>query len=192
MALFELTELASLLQRDIDTATATLARDLATGLVVDVTGVLEQATVTVTLPIDADEGLIHLPSRVVTAVSTVEISGTALAGSGWVWEKPYPRVRLLTCTWLSNTTAAIWPTADVTATLGYATGKVPKVAKAVAMSVASRIYDNPTGLRAEQIDDYSATRAGADDDLAGITLTAAELNALERLAPTAYVTRAGR
>ena len=42
MALFELTELASLLQRDLDTASATLARDLATGLVTDVTGVLEQ------------------------------------------------------------------------------------------------------------------------------------------------------
>ena len=185
MALFELTELASLLQRDLDTATATLARDLATGLVTDVTGVLEQTTATVTLPIDVTDGLIRLPSRVVTAVSTVEIDATALASTAWVWERPYPRVRLLTCSWSASET---WPTADVTATLGYATGKVPKVAKAVAMSVASRIYDNPTGLRSESIDDYSATRAGADDDLAGITLTAAELNALERLAPSAYVT----
>jgi len=192
VALFELTELASLLQRDLDTASATLARDLATGLVTDVTGVLEQATVTVTLPIDADEGLIHLPSRVVTAVSTVEISGTALAGSGWVWEKPYPRVRLLTCTWLSSAAASAWPTADVTATIGYGTGSVPKVAKAVALSAAARIYDNPTGLRAEQIDDYSSTRAGADDDLAGVTLTAAEHKALERLALSAYVTRPRR
>lgn len=75
--LFELTELASLLQQDVDTATATLARDMATGFVT---------------------------ARVIVL--------------------PDP---------------------------------VPAALKAVALRIASRIYNNPTGAKAESIGGYSST-----------------------------------
>lgn len=187
MALFTLEELASYLQGDVDTATATLARELATGLVVDQVGVLEQDTVTVVLPIETDDDgyrCLRLPSLVVTDVATVTVDGVTLTeGDGWEWLRPYPDVRLHSYAWTSTGT---WQTATVTATLGYPPGAVPAVYKAVALSAAARAYDNPTGLRSESIDDYSATRAGSDADLAGLTLTDAELAALRR--PDAVVT----
>lgn len=177
--LFTLEELASYLQvPEVDTSTATLCRSLATALVLDETGPLESQTSTVTLPIV--DSYVHLPVRYVTAVTTVTVGGVAAT---FEWEKPYPRVLLKS--W--SATANRWQTADVTLTHGWAT--VPAVAKAVALSVAARAYTNPNGYRTEAIDDYSVTRAGADDDLAGLTLTVAERLALGRgLATSAYVT----
>ncbi len=183
--LFALSELASYLQRDLDTASATLARDLATGLIEDYTGPLTSGTSTITIPVDC-EGVIQLPVQAITAVSTVVMGGASV---GFVWEKPYPRLRLTSWINPSNTlNGTIWPTADVTLTHGWAT--VPAVVKAVALSAAARIYDNPRGMRTESVDDYSGTRAGSDDDLAGLTLTATELATLERSLPTAYTTSA--
>lgn len=186
MALFTLPELASYLQRDLDTATATLAREIATGLVTDVTGILESDTATVVLPVE-DEGVIKLPSRVVTAVSSVVIAGVTLTVDvDYEWLRPYPRIAV----YYVPVSTTSWVTAMVTATMGFPV--VPPVAKAVALSVAGRAYDNPTGLRSESIDDYSATRAGSDADLAGLTLTEAEVRALSRLADGAYTTSMGR
>jgi hypothetical protein len=68
--------------------------------------------------------------------------------------------------------------AVVTYTAGYST--VPGNVKAVALAVAGRIYDNPQGLRSRQIDDYSETRAGDDDDLAGVSLLPTEERRLRR------------
>ena len=84
----------------------------------------------------------------------------------------------------------VWYTADVTVVHGWVTP--PALLKAIGLSIAQRIYDNPHGLRTEasQLDDHqeSQTRAGSDDDLAGITLTQAELDRLERFRPGVFVT----
>lgn len=192
MALFTADELADYLGRALDTDRATLARDLATGLVLDVTGPLEQSTVTVVLPIEVDDAgyrCVRLPSSVVTAVSAVVVDGVTLtATDDWEWLRPQPLVRLYSYAWTSDARHQV---ATVTATIGYASGKVPPVAKAVALSAAARAYDNPTGARSESIDDYSVTRAGSDADLAGLTLTDAERAALAHLATAAYVTGSG-
>lgn len=185
MALFALDELALFLQADIDTAAAALARDLATGLVVDQVGVVEETDTTIILPVEVDDtgrDSVRVPGAVVTAVTAVEVDGTVLTeGDDWEWLRPLPVVRLHRCPSTGSHRVA-----TVTATIGYPT--VPAVVKAVALSVAARAYDNPTGLRSESIDDYSVTRAGSDADLAGLTLTDAERAALARLAPAAYVT----
>lgn len=177
--LFSLTELASFLQRDLDTSSATLARTIATGLIEAEVGPISAATSTVTLPIDC-EGYVHIPVQVVTDVTGVEVAGEA---AEFEWERPFPRVRLTSWT---RSAGVAWQTADVTLEHGYAT--IPAQLKAIALSVAARAYDNPEGLRQQAVDDYSQTRAGSDDDLAGVTLTAAELKSLAKLMPGSYTT----
>jgi hypothetical protein len=176
-----LTELASYLQRDVDTASATLARALAEGLVEEEVGRLEPTTSTITLPLDVHTGCIALSvAGPITDVSAVEVAGTAAA---FEWEKPFPRVRLTT--WTPSSTAT-WHVADVTLVHGWAT--IPAVVKAVGLSVAARAYTNPGGFRQETIDDNSVTRAGGDDDLAGLTLTGAERAVLQRFRSDVFVT----
>lgn len=185
MALFELTELASFLQTDLDTASADLARELATGLVESETGKLEATTSTFDVPIRLGSGLpeLELPSPAVGSVDSIVVDGTALDPDDWQLH-PGGWVELFE---LPSTTDARTPTtATVTASIGCAV--VPAVAKAVALSVAARIYDNSRGLRSETIDGYTYTRAGADDALAGVTLFETERVALSSLRPTAYVT----
>ena len=181
--LFTLSELSNLYQGTIDTDTATLARELAVGLIEDEVGPLEQTTSVITLPIGHD-GVIDIPVNALSDVTDVAISGSAPT---WEWERPYPRVRLKSWTPPQDT---VWYTADVTVVHGWVTP--PTVFKAIGLSVAQRIVDNPHGLRAEasQLDDHqeSQTRAGSDDDLAGITLTRAELDRLERFRPGVFVT----
>lgn len=181
--LFTLTELASLYQGDLDTATATLARELAVGLIEDEVGPLEETTSVITLPIGRD-GLIDIPVNALTDVTDVAITGSS---STWEWKRPFPQVQLKAWTPPQDT---VWYTADVTVVHGWVTP--PAVLKAIGLSVAQRIYDNPHGLRTEasQLDDHqeSQTRAGSDDDLAGITLTQAELDRLERFRPGVFVT----
>jgi hypothetical protein len=178
--LFTLTELASYIQRDVDTASATLAPSVAEGLVEDEIGRLDETTSNLTLPIDratsTDELNVTGP---ITAVSAVEVGGVAAT---FEWERPYPRVYLRN--W--SATADRWQVAEVTLTHGW--GVIPAIAKAVGLSVAARAYTNPNGFRQETIDDYSVTRAGGDDDIAGSGLTKTEREALSRLTPNAYST----
>jgi hypothetical protein len=181
VALITATQLASHMQRDLDSSSANLAIESATGLILDVTGPIEETESTITLPIGSD-GYVHLPMTVVTAVDSVLVGGQEVL---FTWEQPFPRLRLDSWTGL---TVSTWPTAEVTLTHGYAT--VPGVVKAVALGVAARIFDNPQGLRSRQIDDYSETRAGEDDTvMVPHTLTPLERTALEGLNAGAYVTR---
>lgn len=178
-------ELATYLQRDLDSSSERLAHDIAKALVEDETGPVASTTSTVTLPIER-LGLVHLPARVVTDVSSVQYAGTDAV---YTWEKPFPRIRL--ASYLLEVvpfTIDYWPTVDVTFTHGWAS--VPALVKAVALSVAARVYDNPSGMRSEQVDDYSSTRAGTDDDLSGVSLTATERRTLARYAPGSYTTKA--
>lgn len=178
--LFTLAELASYLQRDIDTATATLAQSAGQGLVRAYTRQnIDTRTYTSTrvpVTIHGERYTVLLPQRPVTAVTSVTVNGTAyVAGADYTWDGVNARLWLRYLAGSSTSFIDEW-WAVVTYTAGYAT--VPDAVKGVALSVAGRAYDNPRGIRSEAIDDYSATRAGADDDLAGVTLTAAEMAAL--------------
>lgn len=169
--------------------TAKLARDLATGLVEAEVGPVMSRQSVITIPIDVPSGIVELPIQgPITAVTSALVHGAYSAT--FVWERPYPRIRLLSYTdgsWTS-TYGNPWPTVDVTLTHGYKTP--PGQVKAVALSVAARAYDNPLGVRVFSVDDVSETRAGSDDDLAGITLTRTELAALGRLVRGSYTTSA--
>lgn len=172
--LFTTTELATLLgEDDLDGDRVLLAHDLAAALIVERTGPLGPATSTVTLPVECD-GVVHLPFDVVRSVDAV------VGASEWTWERPFPRLRVC------STSTSAWPTVDVTVT--YGTVEVPAVVKAVALSVAMRVMQNPAGVVSEAIDDYQVTYAGSSEPGVGLSLTQAELDALGSLADTAYVT----
>lgn len=172
MALFELAELATFLGvSEVFTDQATLARELATGLIEDEIGVVASTTSVVVLPID-DYGRIDLPMTRITSISGVTVGGIA---AEYEWQRPYPRLRLTEWSWIPDTD---WQTAEVTVVHGWTV--IPDVVKAVALSVAGRVYSNPEGIKQESIDDYSRTRAGGDEDLAGVTLTDAERRTLHR------------
>jgi len=180
VSLFTLGELASYLQRDLDTASATLAQATAEGLVRAWTRQnIETATYTSTrvpVTIEHERYTVQLPQRPVTAVTSVTVNGTAyVSGTDYTWDGVHATLWLRYLAGSSTSFIDEW-WAVVTYTAGYAT--VPGAVKGVALSVAGRAYDNPRGVRSESIDDYSVTRAGSDDDLAGVTLTAAEMAAL--------------
>jgi len=182
VALFTLEELASYLQRDLDTATATLCRAMGTALVKGhLRSEVESTTYTgVMLPIDGSGGTprVWLPQRPVTDVAAVSVAGQSYAeGADYVWDAPMPVLRLRTIVYGTDSFPAD-PVATVTYTAGWVT--VPDDIKAVALSVASRAYTRATGAKQESIDDYSITYAGADGDLAGVGLTATEVAVLRR------------
>ena len=154
MALFTLDDLAAYLQQDLDTATATVVRTMATGVITGYTNQLIEAdTYTHLLPIGSAL-TIRLPQRPVTDVTSVTVDGTALTqGSQWDWDGLSDIIAL--DGW-SPDNEDQWQ-ATVVYDAGYAT--VPDDITAVALSVAGRLYTVTPGLVAESIDDYRAQYA---------------------------------
>lgn len=157
MALFDLTDLAAYLQQDIDTATATVVRTMATGIVTGYTNqLIETATYTHLLPISA-ACTIRIPQRPVTAVTSVTVDGTALtSGTEWDWDGYSDTIAL--DGW-SPDNEDEWQ-ATVVYTAGYAT--VPDDITAVALDLAGQLYSRSPGVTAESIDDYRVQYATAD------------------------------
>lgn len=179
--LFTVSDLAAYLQRDLDTSSATLAKDSAQGIVrAYCRQEITTATYTSTkLKIDVDgwSYAVRFPQFPVTAVTDVSVNGvTYVSGTDYAWDGMSPMIRLRKVD-ESSASFEDFPVAVVTYTAGYPTA--PPAVKAVALAVAARQYDNPQGLRQVSIDDYSETRAGADDDLAGTSLLAAEKRILD-------------
>ena len=180
--LFTLSELASYLQKDLDTSSATIAKDSAQAIVraycrQEFTSATYTGAVLRIVP-DRSWWRVDLPQRPVTAVSSVAVNGTAYTlGTDYAWDGISSLIRLAQ---LVYTSAQFQddPTAVVTYTAWYAT--IPADVKAVALAVAGRQYDNPRGLRQESVDDYSETRAGSDADLAGTSMLAPERAILDR------------
>ena len=185
--LFELAELASLVQGDLDTATATVARAMASALV---RGHCRQHLSPAdwedaVLPVcwDSESGWhVQLPERPVTEVTDVAVNGAAAT-----WTLDALRSRVVLTAGLPA--AAETGVADQ-ATVSYSSGCEADAttwddAKAVAVAVAARLYRNSDGLRSQSVDDYSETRAGSDDHLAGIALTDGERFILRRHRRTA-------
>lgn len=181
-SLFTLSELASYLQRDLDTASAQLASDMAHGRIRGWTRqTLTVATSTDPLPIDRDTLIVRMPERPVSSIASVVINGTAIAANVWggyAWDGYSNEFQVALLPVVASTIIRPWPRAVVTYTHGFATP--PDDLKDVALSVAARIYDNPRGLRQESIDDYAYTRGGNDDNMAGAGLLPTEKELLRK------------
>lgn len=144
--LFELDQLAALMQQDLDTATAELARTMATGRLRAATRQRLLLVEDDTVELHAGQEWLELPERPV--VSVAEVAGYATDA----WELKGGRIRL--------TGAAAWPEfVTVTYTHGYASDEVPDDLREVALNVATRIMLNPADHRQEASGGYSASYA---------------------------------
>lgn len=166
MALFELTELASWVQSDVDTATATLARDAATAYLEHELNVklTEASDVTVTYTVRWDDTVVQLPHPT-TAVSAVAVDGTALASTDYVFRDDftlYRRVGWGGSRWASQSRFAEYVSSDddyvsVDVTMDYGFATPPSHLKHLGLVLAAQAYQlgPKVGLQSQSIDDYS-------------------------------------
>lgn len=138
-------DLAALLQRDIDQASAVLALRLASGTVRRYTrqtiSLVAGDTIT---RIPQPANTLILPQRPVVAVASVVVDGDPATD------------------WVLHGDALVrdggWPAgATITYTHGYA--EIPDDVQTIVLRLASLQMTNPSGLRSRSIDDYSETFA---------------------------------
>jgi hypothetical protein len=116
MALFELTELASYMQQDLDTASATLARSKATNYLRSALGVeFTEASRTLTERIPAGLTYQRLPGPLVS-VESVEVEGTALVA---LTDYEVTRRGIVCPDGFGYGLTATWVTLEVTCTAGF-------------------------------------------------------------------------
>lgn len=153
-------DLASLVQGDVDTATATLIIEACTAVVqaaadgmriVRVTS--EAATVTGTT-----EQWLPLPQIPVAAVSTVTLDGVALTaglpGSGGTTYRLVGNRLWRGCGW--QTYCGEPSTVSFVHTYGYATGDQKlQLGRGTVLSLGRGLLANPSGASSEKIDDYA-------------------------------------
>ena len=150
--------------------------DAQARLAIDVaTGVVQRACAQTLLPVVGDvvtlaggQPTLILPERPVTAVS-----GVAGYDSGaWRWDGRDMLMLTAGAVWSATVTSHAWMVWPDTVTVTYSHGftSIPADLKGVCLTVATRLLDNPSGVRAETVAGYSATYG----DAAGISLTATE------------------
>lgn len=172
-------ELAAFLQSDVDTASATLALELATGLVQAACGQrLVQVTETVTLDVDQlDDGpWLPLPEGPVTAVGPVLVGAAAVTD----YAAQLRRGRLYRASgWRGATLLSSWSapsTVTVTYTHGFPAGDQRlQLARSAVLAFAAVAYGNPAGAVSEQIDDYAVRYEAAAARLEASPVLAAAL-----------------
>lgn len=161
--LITLEELASYLQEDVDTATATLAIEIATGLVQAATSqrlvqVVDDQAVIYLDQFDTNHYL-ELPEAPVTAVTAVAVGATPVTD----WTADLSRGRLYRLWgWRARYVYPVWAptTVTVTYTHGYPPGdRNLELARAVTLVAAAAAYSNPGAAVREQIDDYAVQYA---------------------------------
>lgn len=153
-------DLASLLQQDLDTATATLLVEAATAVVQEAAGgqrILQVVGDTFTVTGTTDSWL-DLPQIPVTAVSAVTIDGDALT-AGTAGDPPTRYRRRGNRLWRGDGWQ-IWTgePSEVagTYTHGYAAGNQRlQLARSAVLALAAVPYSNPAGAISVKIDDYA-------------------------------------
>lgn len=154
-------ELASFLQKDLDTATATLLIELATG---KVQGAAGQRLVAATSTVVIDVGMWHydeylaLPQLPVRSVTSVTLDGVAITD----WRLSSQQLWRL-YGWNTNPNAPTQVTATGVAH-GYLAGaQALELARGYVFALCAMPYETGGGgVKSEQIDDYRVTYAEAD------------------------------
>lgn len=172
-------DLASLLQQDVDTATATLVLEASTAAVQAACGPIPQRLIQVlgdTLTVlGTTESWLDLPQRPVTAVTSVTLDGqllTAVTAGGSATGYRLIGNRLWrTAGW--QTYCGEPSTAVIECDHGYPAGHQRlQLAKGAVLSISKAMYANPSGVASEAIDDYRVSFARAEAEAAA-TLDAA-------------------
>lgn len=157
-------DLASALQRDVDTASATLALEVSTAIVQAAAGqrIVRVVNDSVTVWGGADR-VLRLPERPVISVASVTYNSVLLtqgtASGTWrlvadgLWRE---------CGWAEYFCEGPVPT-TVVYTHGYAPDhQLLQLPRGVALSIARGMFTNPDGTVREQIDDYAVAYAEAE------------------------------
>lgn len=137
---------------------------------------ISQETVTGDVLDGSGEWDLWLPTKNLTAVTSVTENGVTLADpANYVW---YRNGRLTRSgRWTSEAKAVV-----ATYTHGYPTGHVKlELARSVCLTIAARLLNNPSGLRSETVGGVSWTAAGDSAD-ATVILTPSEKESLAPLA----------
>ena len=157
-------DLASALQRDLDTASATLALEAATAIVQAAAGQRIVRVVDDSEVVYGSTDRVLMPrQRPIVSVSSVTYNGSLLsagtASGTWrltpsgIWRE----LGWSDCAWEPA------PATTVVYTHGYAPGdQMLQLARAVTLSVARGMFTNPDGTVREAIDDYSVQYAEAE------------------------------
>jgi hypothetical protein len=160
-------DLASLVQADVDTASATLAIEVSTAVVQAVIGHrIVQVTDEAITVYGGTDRFLALPGAPVTAVASVTYNGSALtqgtASGTWrlapdgIWRD----LGWTECAWEPSPVAVVY-------SYGYAPGAQElQLGRGVALSIGRGLFVNPSGVVREQIDDYAVAYAEADAALA--------------------------
>lgn len=174
-------DLASLVQGDVDTSTATLLIEMATAIVQQACGdqrIVQVVGDTLTTSGTTDSWL-ALPQIPVISVSSVTLDGVALtagtdyklvgnrlfrrqgwqANYGWPWDDsgigaPYYSYAPPSLTWPYQEPSAV----TLTYTHGFAAGSQDlQMARSACLALCKGAYTNPSGATSESIDDYSVS-----------------------------------
>jgi hypothetical protein len=172
VAIYTIEEFASYVQSDVDTATAVLLRDLATGAIKSATGqevdVVTDDAITLAAP---DGPWLVLPQLPASEPTLVKVDGETITDWTFSVDRLY---RPQGWTAYDDTTGAPLRV-EVTYTHGYATA--PAELKRIALQAAARAYTNPSGAssHSETIGSESySDNYGSDARTLGVTLTAQE------------------
>lgn len=171
------TDLAALLQQDVDTSTATLLLEMATAVVQQACGgqrIVQVVGDVLTLGCYSDSWL-DLPQIPVTAVASVVLDGATLTvntdyklvgnriwrrygwqgnlGLPWDWQYSWPHATIPPGYPVQEPSSVV-----VTYTHGYAAGSQDlQLARSAVLTLAKGGYTSPSGASSESIDDYSVT-----------------------------------
>lgn len=155
-------DLAALLQQDLDLATATVVIEAATAVVQAAAGqrIVEVVDDEITL-LGTTDAWLDLPQRPVTAVTSVELDGTALTEGTATGNYRRFGARL----WRGCGWATCWTepsTVVVVDTHGYPTGDQGlQLARSATLGISRTVYANPAGITREALDDYSVAYEAA-------------------------------
>lgn len=161
------TDLAALLQRDVDTASATLALEVSTAVVQAAAG--GQRIVLVSGEAETVAGTtdqwLRPPQFPVVSASAVTLDGAALtagvAGSGPLTYRLVGNRLYRGCGW--QTYCGEPSEVGFTYTHGYAPGSQDlQLGRGVSLSLSRGLFTNPDGTVREQIDDYAVAYAEAE------------------------------
>jgi len=146
-------ELASYLQKDLDTASAVQALTLASGEFSATAETWWAATAATWSTIGDGCTELELPYNEVTAVSQVRVNGSPITGWSLVLGTLYRAAGF--------GYRYAWPPQQVDVDLTHGETTVPDDVKLGVLEIAAGLYENPTGVASEAIDDYTVRYNGA-------------------------------
>lgn len=186
-------DLASLVQHDVDTASATLAVEICTAVVqaaVDGQRIVRVTDEAVTIP-GTTSSWLRPPQFPVVTVAAVTLDGVVLtagaAGSGGLTYRLVGNRLWRGDGW--QTYCGEPSEVGFTYTHGYAAGDQRlQLGRGIVLSLGRGLFENPSGVVREQIDDYAVAYAEAEAALNALPATRAALRKL--YGPKARMVRA--